>query len=208
LIKSQNLQVGRGAVLACSARAGGNSDLAAALFTEGLRETSGDAHILNVRDYPVSPCTACLLCEQGVDRCPAGTRDKSESIFQELFTAPLLCIASPIYFYHLPGIFKLLIDRGQFYYSLARNDDQRVTSLPQRKAYAVLVAGRPTGERLFEGSLLTLRYFLEPFRIQLAEPLLLRGLDAPGDLAEDAEARQMILDYGRAAALETAWSGT
>lgn len=194
-------------VLACSARAGGNSDLAATLFSEGLREAGGDARTLNVRDYPVSPCTACLLCEQGIDCCPAGTRDKSETFFQELITAPLLCFASPIYFYHLPGILKLLIDRGQFYYSLDRNDDQRVTSLPQRKAYAVLVAGRPTGERLFEGSLLTLRYFLEPFRIQLADPLLLRGLDGPGDLAKDSKARQMVLDYGRAAALETAWPG-
>ncbi len=204
-MKNPNPQAESGAVLACSARADGNSDLAASLFIQGLREAGSNARVLNVRDYPVSPCTACLLCEQGIHCCPAGTHDKSERIFQELLTAPLLCFASPIYFYHLPGILKLLIDRGQFYYSLARNNDPLITSLPQRRAYAVLVAGRPTGERLFEGSLLTLRYFLEPFRIHLAEPLLLRGLDSPGALAEDAEARQMVLDYGRAAALETAW---
>ena len=156
-------------------------------------------------DYPASPCTACLLCEQGAERCPAGTRDKSDILFQELLAAPLLCFASPIYFYHLPGIFKLLIDRGQFYYSLARTGDPRPISLPRRKAYTILVAGRARGERLFEGSLLTLRYFLEPFRILLAEPLLLRGLDSPGDLAGNGEAKQMVLDYGRAAALETAW---
>lgn len=196
---------GPGAILACSARAGGNTDLAADLFAQGIREGGGSARILRVRDLAVSPCTACGLCGQGAARCPEGARDNSEPLFQALLTAPLVCFASPIYFYHLPGILKLLIDRGQFYYSLARRGDARLESLPRRKAYAVLAAGRSTGERLFEGSLLTLRYFLEPFRIEPAEPLLLRGLDGPDALARAPGTQQAVLDYGRAAALETAW---
>ena len=65
--------------------------------------------------------------------------------------------------------------------------------------HVLLVAGRKQGERLFEGALLTLKYFLWPFHRHPVEPCLLRGLDAPGDLAADSPSRARISAYAQAA---------
>ncbi len=70
-----------------------------------------------------------------------------------------------------------------------------------RPAYAALIAGRPKGERLFDGSLLTLRYFLQPFGLRLEKPLLFLGKDGVGELASDGDARAQLEAYG-----QTAWN--
>lgn len=48
---------------------------------------------------------------------------------------------------------------------------------------------------MFEGSLLSLKYALAPLGYSLAEPLLLRGYDKPGDLAADKDALARIALY-------------
>jgi len=116
-------------------------------------------------------------------------------LFGPLLRAPLLLFASPIFFYHLPAQFKAFIDRGQSYYVRQERGDPILAGLPQRQAGVALVAGRRKGEHLFSGSLYTLKYFLRPFRIALAEPLLLPGLDAPDDLTRDPDAQARVLAY-------------
>ena len=64
---------------------------------------------------------------------------------------------------------KALIDRAQAYWYLKRNQDPGILALPPRQAHALLIAARSKGEKLFQGSLSTLRYFFEPFNIDLAE---------------------------------------
>jgi hypothetical protein len=46
-----------------------------------------------------------------------------------------------------------------------------------RPAFALLHSGRLKGQRLFAGSILTLRYFLYPFGFRLALVQTLRGMD-------------------------------
>ena len=54
------------------------------------------------------------------------------------------------------------------------------------------MAGRPRGEKLFAGILPTLRYFLEIFHFEIADTVLLRGLDGPSALMDDAAARDAV----------------
>lgn len=63
-----------------------------------------------------------------------------------------------------------------------------MAGLPPRLAHAVLLGGRKRGEKLFDGTLLTLKYFLWPFKRTLGESVCLRGVDKPGDLRADREA--------------------
>jgi len=121
--------------------------------------------------------------------------DQAETVFGWMLAAPLLLFSSPIYFYHLPAGFKGLIDRAQRFYAARIAEDPVLTALSRRSAHVCLVAGRPRGEKLFEGSLLTLRYFLWPFNVALAEPLCLPGLDAPGDLRAAPEAEARVAAY-------------
>ena len=122
-------------------------------------------------------------------------KDQSEMLFQLIASSPMLFFASPIYFYHLPAAFKGFIDRAQRYYAAKLAGDPGLASLKSRPAHVCLVAGRPRGERLFEGSLLTLRYFLWPFNATLAEPLCLPGVDRAGDLGDDASVKNRVIRY-------------
>jgi len=184
-------------VFGCSPRRGGNSDMAARLFVEGLRAAGGAAREVRLADCAIEPCLGCGVCRRSPGhRCVLAAKDQAEELFGLMLAAPFVLFATPIFFYHLPAHFKALIDRSQSYYEKSMARDPSVTGLPWRTAHVALVAGRPTGERLFEGSLLTLKYFLVNFKLRLAEPLIFRGKDAPGDLVADEAARTMLRDKG------------
>ena len=192
-------------IFACSHRGGGNSDRAADLLAQGVREAGGEAEVMYVRNYRVMPCLACNYCgeavtRQGRARCVLGADDDAHELFAKLFTARTALFSSPIYFYHLPSMFKTWIDRSQQFWAARKNGEGWVTDLPKRTAHAVLIAGRPKGEKLFGGADLTLKYFLHNFNMTLADPLLLRGLDDRTALTEQTGIEEQIMALGR-----TAW---
>jgi multimeric flavodoxin WrbA len=194
------------AAFACSPRAGGNSDKALEIYVRGLQEAGGTVQKIHLRQYNVHPCIGCNRCAYDAERrCFLTSLDQSGILFQALLSAPRVLFTAPIYYYHLPAIFKAFIDRGQRYYMSKQAGDPLVEELPRRTADVVLVAGRQRGQKLFDGSLLTLRYFLHPFNIRLAEPLLFPGVDEPGDLAQNVEARELILERGREAGRDLAF---
>jgi len=188
-------------VFLCGPRAGGNSDTAGLAVAEGLAQAGRPARVIALRGHPVAPCRGCGACAAPARRCPLDRPgDDAEALFAAIMAAPVVAFAAPIYFYHVPALFKALIDRAQRHYEARLAGDPSHAALAARRARVVLVAGRKQGERLFEGALLSLKYFLWPFHVSLAEPRLLRGLDAPGDLAGDAPALAGLVAYGRDAA--------
>lgn len=185
-------------VISASPRPDGNSDRAAALFAAGAGQAAGaEVPVLALRKHPVEPCTGCSFCERAPSRrCRFHDRDDAEALFETLAAAPSLFIAAPIYFYHLPAPFKAWIDRSQSWWLRLRDGDERLAALPPRPVRICLVAGRKQGARLFEGSLLTLKYFLGTFNYHLEEPLTLLGLDGPDELAARESDAQTLLRMG------------
>lgn len=187
-------------VLACSPRKGGNSDSAAALLAEGLTSAGASPRLVHLRDLDITPCRGCQACGRDPQhRCVLMERDQSEELFRLIMAAPMLFFAAPIFYYHLPASFKGFIDRGQRYYEARLAGDPALAALAPRQAHMCMVSGRPRGEKLFEGSLLTMRYFLWPFNVTLGEPLLLPGYDAPGDLSGDDSARARVREFASGA---------
>lgn len=191
-------------VFACSHRKGGNSDRAATLLADGVRAAGGAAEIQYIRKHEIKHCLACGYCDKAIDlegreRCVLGTNDDAFELFSRMFSARTVLFASPIYFYHLPSMLKTWIDRGQQFWSAKNNGEPWVTDLPKRTAHTVLVAGQPTGEKLFEGARLTLKYFVRNFNMELADPLVFRGVDARTDLQAQTEFEDRIFELGRSA---------
>lgn len=184
------MTAGPATVFLCSPRAGGNSDAAGLAFAAGLTGAGHAPRIIRLRDYAVAPCRGCGACSAGPEhRCPLAG-DDAEALFAAILDASVLVFAAPIFFYHLPAQLKGLIDRAQRYYArrVAREAAGWVAPA-ERPAEVVLVSGRREGKQLFAGALLTFTYFLWPFAVRLGDdPCLLRGYDAPGDLAADARA--------------------
>lgn len=180
-------------ILVCSPRRGGNCDALAGAAHRELPK----AEILPLRDFPVLPCTSCGYCaSRPGGPCPREAEDESARVFSSLNRAATLLIISPIYFYHLPAQFKAVIDRSQPRWSLY--DTTGGLPAKTRAAYVILIGGRKSGKRLFEGSILTLRLWLGLFGFAMADPLTLYGLDAPGDAASNPEALGAVAGYARA----------
>jgi multimeric flavodoxin WrbA len=207
------------ATLACSPRPGGNSDTAAELFGQGFAAVAGGLapRLLRLRDYRVEACTGCGACRafaatqahapssaiaSGPDGaflgCPLGRRDDSVALLRLAAGCEALCLVSPIYFYHLPARFKALLDRTQAFWELRQASGRDL--FPPRPCFVILLGARPQGAKLFEGSLLSLRYALDSLNIRLEEPLLLHGLDQIGDLERRQDLRDLARDYGAQAA--------
>lgn len=185
-------------VLGCSPRAGGNSDAAADLFVRGLAAGPHEVAVRQLRDSMVLPCVSCGLCSRCPgSACPLEEQDASGPLLRAMAAAPALCLVSPIYFYHLPAQLKALVDRTQPFWEAKRHGVAMEAVRPGRPAWVILLAARPRGARLFEGSLLTLRYCFAAMGVVLMEPLCLYGLDGPGDLAADPRSRDAVLAYAR-----------
>ena len=187
-------------VYGCSPRAGGNSDYAAMLIQRELADQGLDYDGCFLREYDVTSCGGCQRCadiEHGI--CRFAAKDEAGELFEPLLGSQLLFFVSPIYFYHLPSVFKAFIDRGQAFWVQRRQGNPKMLALPPRKAHVVLLAAREKGGKMFEGSLLTLRFFLKAFNVELAEPLLLRQVDNEDDLAGNAQFQKLIYDYARRA---------
>ena len=187
-------------VYACSPRPNGNTDFASMLIMEELDELGMSYEEIFLREYKLNSCGGCQKCgelKNGI--CNLSTSDDTQELFNPLLGSKLLFFVSPIYFYHLPAQFKALIDRSQAYWVQYRLGSPVMHSLPKRKAHTILLCAREKGEKIFQGSLLTLRFFLAPFNIELAEPLLLRNLDRPEDLPSRPDIQEQILNYTRQA---------
>lgn len=158
--------------------------------------------------------------------CPLSNQDDSRPLLNALAAAPLVAFCSPIYFYHLPAQLKALLDRCQIFYRAAENPAlvPALNPLPRsrplpcsnrdeqkkyrgagggdgqpRPFFALLLGARPQGDKLFEGSLLSLKYALAPLGFAPQPPLLLYGLDRAADLSARPDVLETIREYGRQA---------
>ena len=183
--------------LLCSPRPDGVSDSLARLFAEGAAEAGAGVRLEPLRRYAIAPCIGCGACARPPHNCVlARGDDQAEELFALFQAAPLALLAAPVYFYSLPARFKAFIDRGQRFWdarssSVAGAGDSRLSPKP---VLAALAAGRPRGGQLFNGALLTLKYFLAPQNARIQDTRLLRGLDRP----EDLWARPAVCDALRA----------
>lgn len=185
------------AIFSCSPRARGNSDHSAECYSAGIRQAGGRCHVYYLRHFNILPCLGCLRCSQDQHGdCFLTNLDQSAPLFQVLLSTPLLFISAPIYFYHLPAHFKSWIDRSQSYYLRREKGDPTLLGLPPRQAIVNLLAGRRQGEKLFDGAMLTLKYFLQTFNFQIHDHLPFRGVDAADDLQTNQDARDALITAG------------
>ncbi len=175
-----------------SPRKGGNSDLLLDAFLAGVEEKGGEYEKISVCDFSISPCLECLDCETtGV--CVID--DGMQAVYPKLTTAEKIVVAAPIYFYGLPAQFKALIDRCQALWA-RKHLLGRPPVHPSGEAFALLL-GATGGKELFRGSLLTLKYFLEPLNIRQTGSLLFRKISRTGDILRHPTAFSDALQSGR-----------
>jgi multimeric flavodoxin WrbA len=165
-----------------SPRRKGNTALLLKKAVEGAREGGAEVEEIILRDLRMSPCLEIYGCKKE-GRC--AIKDDFQGIYDRLVTCKAVMLASPVFFYAVSAHTKILMDRCQSlwvkkYWVDKTPPGQRVF---KRKGLFISV-GATRGKRLFEGILLTVRYFLDTFDAELWRSLLYRGLDFEGDVLE------------------------
>ena len=175
-----------------SPRIKGNTDLLLDEALKGAKSQGTEVEKIVVDKLKIAPCKEYLGCFRD-GNCVI--RDDMDAIYPKLLEADVVIIASPMFFYGLSSQAKALIDRCQALWARKHVLKQ---SLPDggRKG-AFIAVGATQGKKLFEGSILTVKYFFEAIGVVYVDELLVRGVDKRGEINEHPTALSDAFELGK-----------
>jgi len=107
-------------------------------------------------------------------------------------------LASPIFFYTLSAQTKVLMDRCQSLWVKKYWMDKVPYGRWEAKRKGLFIsAGATKGKKLFDGTLLSIKYFFDVLDMELWKALLYRGLDFEGDVFKHPEYLQEAYEAGK-----------
>jgi multimeric flavodoxin WrbA len=178
-----------------SPRKGGNTELLLEEALKGAEAEGAEVERLRITDYNIIPCKECLACYKD-GNCII--LDDMAKIYPKLLEADIILLASPIFFYGVTAWAKALIDRCQALWSrkYQLKDPSYGKEGRKRKGFFISVGGTK-GQKTFEGAILTAKYFFDVLNAEYAGELVLREVDAKGDVLKHPEALQQAYEAGR-----------
>jgi len=165
-----------------SPRRKGNTAVLLDRAVQGVRDSGCSVEEVFLGDLNLSPCLELYGCKKN-GRCVI--QDDFQDLYDKLVNYSALLLASPIFFYSLSAQTKILLDRCQSLW-VKKYWIEKVPFRgrePSRKGLFIS-AGASQGKRLFEGALLSVRYFFDVLDMALWKTLLYRGLDFEGDVLQ------------------------
>jgi len=168
-----------------SPRRKGNTALLLREAVQGAREMGAEVEEIVLRDLKMSPCLEIYGCKDS-GRC--AIQDDFQKVYDSLLASHAVILASPIFFYAVSAHTKILMDRCQSLW--VRKHWLEATSSgqgPSRRKGLFISVGATRGKKLFDGTLLTVRYYFEAIDCELWKSLLYRELDLEGDVLKHPE---------------------
>jgi len=146
----------------------------------GARDAGAQVEEIILRDLRMSPCLEIYGCNQAGE---CRLKDDFQTARDQILSSRGLMLASPVFFYTVSAHTKILMDRFQSVWVKKHWVDQ-ISKDPKtatRKGLFI-AAGATRGRKLFDGMLLSLKYFFEVIDMELWKALLYRGLDFEDDV--------------------------
>jgi multimeric flavodoxin WrbA len=182
-----------------SPRRQGNTTLLLDHAVQGALDAGAQVEKIVLGDLQMSPCLEIYGCKE-TGRCVI--QDDFQEVYDQLLACHGVMLASPIFFYTVSAHTKILMDRCQSLWVKKYWIDKIPYAKwnPKRKGLFISV-GATRGKRLFEGTLLTLKYFFDILDAELWKALLYRELDFEGDVLKHPEHLQEAYETGKEFAL-------
>ena len=175
-----------------SPRLGGNTDLLLDAALNGAQSQGAEVEKLVIDKLNISPCREHYGClEDG--HCVI--RDDMDAVYPKLLAADVIVVASPMFFYGITAQLKALIDRCQALWARKHVLKQSWPGAGRKGAF--IAVGATKGEKLFDGSIATVRYFFKTIGVEYAEELLIRGVDQKGDIQQHPSALKDAFELGQ-----------
>lgn len=178
-----------------SPRRKGNTSLLLKKAVQGARETGAEVEEVVLRDLEISPCLEIYGCKE-TGRCVI--QDDFQRVLDQIQASKGIMLASPIFFYAVSAHTKMLIERCQSLWVKKYWIDKVPYGQrkPKRKGLFISV-GATKGKKLFDGALLTVKYFFDVLDVELWKALLHRGLDFEGDVLKNPEFLEEAYSAGK-----------
>src|SRR5512137_2456765 len=175
-----------------SPRRGGNTEILLEEALKGAEKEGAEIERLCLSDLKITPCTECHGCDQ-TGNCVI--LDDMQKIYPKLLEADVIILASPIFFYGVTAWAKALIDRSQALWArkYLLKDPSLGKEGKKRKGFLISV-GATKGQKVFEGSILTVKYFFDVLNAEYVGELLFRGVEAKDDILKHPEALQQAFE--------------
>ncbi|WP_167495162.1 flavodoxin family protein [Eubacterium maltosivorans] len=97
-------------IISSSPRKGGNSELLARAFAQGLQQKDHVVTMISAGHMKINGCLACDQCYAEAD-APCVQKDDFWKIYPMLLAADMVVLVSPLYFFNLTAQLKAVIDR-------------------------------------------------------------------------------------------------
>ena len=127
-------------------------------------------------------------------------KDDMQQVYEKLLEADHIAFASPIFFYGLTSQSKAIVDRCQALWVRRYVLDMGGGDGRTRRGVFISV-GATRGERLFDGVVLTVKYFFDAIGVRYADELQIRGVDKRGEIKEHPTALSDAFELGKKLAL-------
>jgi len=119
-------------------------------------------------------------------------------LFDTLLASQGLMLASPIFFYTVSAHTKILMDRCQSLWVKKYWIDKIPAGRQEVKRRGLFISvGATKGKKLFDGTLLSIRYFFDVLDTDLWKSLLYRQLDFEGDVLKQPQYLSEAYETGK-----------
>jgi multimeric flavodoxin WrbA len=182
-----------------SPRKEGNTSLLLRQLVKGLKEKGAETTEVEICDLTINPCVADYSCAE-TGEC--FLEDDMQDIYQHFIDHDCIVVAAPIFFYNVNAQTKILIDRSQALWARKYMLKQPLSSTGKKKKGVFISVGATKGSKLFDGTLLTIKYFFDAIDATLYKSLLFKNVDAAGDIQKHPTALKEAYDLGQELAVE------
>ena len=178
-----------------SPRRKGNTATLVKEAVRGAADAGARVDEIVLRDQNISPCLEIYGCKE-TGECVI--KDDFHHVRDRILACQGMILASPIFFYTVSAHTKILMDRCQSLWVKKYWIDKVPFGrwVPKRKGLFISL-GATKGKKLFDGTLLTVKYFFDVLDMELWRSLLFRGLDFEGDVLKHPEYLQEAYEGGK-----------
>lgn len=177
-----------------SPRRGGNTEALLKEFLRACGEAQAEAEEVYLRDLKITPCLEIYACRKD-GKCPI--RDDMQNLYGKIIDADILVLASPIFFYSVSAQAKAFIDRCQAFWAQKYLLKQPVAPGKEMRKGVFISVGGSKGEKVFDGALMTMKYFFDAVDMVFYKSLLYRGIDEKGEILRHPTAMAEAYGLGK-----------
>lgn len=170
-------------------RVNGNTDIILKRLTTTALGTNVQIKQIDVRNKKIKDCIGCYHCTENT---ACSIKDDMIQVYEEINISELIIFASPIYWWGVTGIMKILFDRLYLYYSKLNKP-----SIEGKKA--IIISPMNMHSDIYKTQIFLDFYkiIFEQLKMPLVDTYLFGNVNEKGEILKNAQYLDQIKQLGR-----------